>query len=349
MIEYIPKFAQKMIRWHKNHGRHDLPWQKNMTPYRIWISEIMLQQTQVATVIPYFQRFISTFPSITHVANAPLNDVIKLWAGLGYYSRAKHLHQTAKCIESDYKGKFPNTLDELIKLPGIGRSTAGAILAFAFNQRAAILDGNVKRIFIRLHGLKMTMQSHGTQKILWELAEHYLPRKNIQSYIQSLMDLGATLCLRKKPRCDACPLIKHCTAYQNQDTHRLPLPTRRKKLPTKEVFFLILKNEQSKILLEKRPPVGIWSHLWSFPEIKKLSDLQMHLKEFGLKKLSQTALPTFKHTFSHFHLNITPLIIQTTPIESLISDTKQIIWIFPKQFSDYGLPKPTNDLLKSLT
>jgi len=348
MTKYIPNFSQKMIRWHKNHGRHDLPWKKNMSPYRIWISEMMLQQTQVATVIPYFERFMNKFPVLEDLAKAPLDEVIKLWAGLGYYSRAKYLHQTAQIIVEKYNSEFPNMPEELIKLPGIGRSTAGAILAFAFNASAPILDGNVKRIFIRVHGLEMTTQAHSTQKELWRLAEYYLPKNSIREYTQSLMDLGATLCLRKKPHCDMCPLINYCIAYKNKDTHRLPLPIQRKKLPIKKTFFLILKNKQGQVLLEKRPPVGIWSNLWSFPEIKDLTDLKIHLNEFGLKSTSQTTLQTFKHTFSHYHLQITPIVINTMLSQKSITETKQIVWISKKQLNDYGLPKPAFSLFDSL-
>jgi A/G-specific adenine glycosylase len=348
MTQYIPNFAQQMIRWHKKHGRHDLPWKKDMTPYRIWISEIMLQQTQVSTVIPYFERFIDTFPLLKDLAKASLDEVITLWTGLGYYSRAKHLHQTAQIVFEKHKGQFPSTLEELITLPGIGRSTAGAILAFAFNLRAAILDGNVKRIFIRLHALEMTTQGHATQKELWQIAEQYLPKKNIREYTQSLMDLGATLCLRKNPHCGTCPLVKYCIAYQNKDTHRLPLPIQRKKLPTKKIYFLMLKNKHGQLLLEKRPPVGIWSNLWSFPEIENLNELKTRLNEFGLKGATEKTLKTFKHTFSHYHLNITPIIINTTFTQKSVAETKQSVWISKKQCHGYGLPKPTLALLQAL-
>ena len=348
MTRNITKFAQKMIRWHKNYGRHDLPWKKNMTPYRIWISEIMLQQTQVSTVIPYFKRFINKFPLLDDLAKADLDEVISLWAGLGYYSRAKYLYQTAQIIFKKYNSKFPNTFEELITLPGIGRSTAGAILAFAFNQRAAILDGNVKRIFIRLHGLELTTQAHATQKELWLLAEHYLPQNHIREYTQSLMDLGATICLRKNPHCKICPLVKSCIAYHNKDTHRLPLPKQRKKLPIKNTFFLILKNEQDQVLLEKRPSVGIWSNLWSFPEIENLTDLKTRLSQWGMISKTQTTLPTFKHTFSHYHLKITPIVINITFLQHAINEPKQMIWISKTQSKNYGLPKPTFHILQSL-
>jgi A/G-specific adenine glycosylase len=348
MSRYIPNFAAALIHWHQTHGRHHLPWKKNMTPYRIWVSEIMLQQTQVATVVPYFERFVTHFPTLQDLASAALDEVLIHWAGLGYYSRAKNLHQTAQIIVHEHHGRFPNTLETLTALPGIGRSTAGAVLVFAYGQKAAILDGNVKRIFIRLHHLEMSTQDRAAEKILWPIAEHYLPNHHIQSYTQSLMDLGASVCLRRRPLCQKCPLSNQCLAYQHNATDRLPLPKKQKKLPLKKVFFLMIQNQDKHILLVKRPPVGIWSNLWSVPELSKLSELTSLSESLSLNSVQiQKKLPVFKHTFTHFQLEITPLISQCDPSIASLAEKKQT-WVSQSILKNYGMPKPVDTLLHQL-
>jgi len=346
MLKPISNFANHLITWHKKYGRKDLPWQKNKTPYRVWISEVMLQQTQVTTVIPYFEKFMRKFPTTKSLANAKLDDVLVLWAGLGYYSRAKNLHKAAQIIKNDFRGTFPNNLEELQELPGIGRSTAGAILSFAFKKPTAILDGNVKRIFIRFHGIRVSMNDTKAQKTLWKIAENYLPQKNIVAYIQDLMDPGATLCTRNKPKCHECPFQKNCEAYQTDKTKTLPLKIKRKILPIRKSYFLILQDQVQKILLVKRPPIGIWSNLWSLPEIKKLNKLELILNQYHLKMISQKKLSPFRHTFSHFHLDITPIMLHVRS-KSMIMENDQTTWINANNVRQFGLPKPVSDLLKT--
>ena len=345
MFHPILNFAKRLITWHQQHGRKNLPWQKNKTPYLVWLSEIMLQQTQVTTVIPYFEKFIQKFPTVHALAQATLDEVLVLWSGLGYYSRAKNLHKTAQIIEKEFHGVFPNDLETLQTLPGIGRSTAGAILSFAFAKPAPILDGNVKRIFIRLHGMNVSVDDIKAQKNLWEIAEHYLSKEDIADYTQGLMDLGATLCTRTKPPCSSCPFQKDCIAYQTHQTENLPVKLKKKKLPIKKIYFLVLKDQHEKILLIKRPPVGIWSHLWSLPEAKNLNQLNSVLSDYSLELISKKMLSPFRHTFSHFHLDITPLLIQVKN-HSMIMESDHAVWIQKNQLDKFGLPKPVKILLE---
>ncbi|OAI49954.1 A/G-specific adenine glycosylase [Gammaproteobacteria bacterium SCGC AG-212-F23] len=355
-------FSKKLLAWFDQHGRKHLPWQQNKTPYRVWVSEIMLQQTQVSTVIAYFERFMQRFPDITSLAEAPLDEVLHLWTGLGYYSRARNLHSSAQQIMGEHQGIFPNELTSLEKLPGIGRSTAGAILAIAFEKKAVILDGNVKRVLTRFHAITEWPGKPDITEKLWHYAEQYTPDKRIADYTQAIMDLGATLCTRTKPACHECPLKKECKAYQLNIATELPVAKPAKKIPVRKTIFLIIQHRNSssqnvarsvQIFLQKRPPTGIWGSLWSFPEISG-NPSNKEITEFCQKKFSQPIKTwktgkTFRHTFSHFHLDITPIFIQLNKTNLKIMDSEQQIWYNLHENPNIGLPAPVKTLLESLT
>lgn len=342
-------FQRLLFRWFDQFGRKDLPWQKNKTPYRVWISEIMLQQTQVNTVIAYFERFIKTFPDIETLANANEDAVFHLWSGLGYYHRAKYLHMAAKKIFSEFQGHFPNQLEELEKLPGIGRSTAGAILSIAFDKAAPILDGNVKRVLTRLHGITTWPGEKNTEALLWKIAESYTPNQRSADYTQAIMDFGATLCIRSKPLCDQCPLEKKCVARSLNIEKTLPKAKPRKELPVKNATLLILKKEPNFILLEKRPETGIWAGLWSLPELPGKASAPLIRKflaqfELPIKKLEKGE--PFRHTFTHYHLNIFPVFITTDSKKPLVNT--QRIWYNLHNSQSIGLPAPVKSILNKL-
>ncbi len=343
IINYEKNFVSRILTWYKKHGRKDLPWQQNPTPYRVWISEIMLQQTQVKTVILYYQRFIKIFPNLKALATSNIDTVLHLWSGLGYYARARNLHASAKIIQQNHAGRFPRTIEDLQQLPGIGRSTAGAILSFSMNTRAPILDGNVKRVFIRFHAIKNSKKTNE----LWELVEIYLPQKNIAQYNQALMDIGSLICTRTKPKCCNCPLQKHCQALKQNLTDVLPIKQKQKTSPIKKTYLLIIMNNKQEILLEQRAPVGIWGGLWCFPACDNPNNIETDLqKKYGLKIQSKKLLPAFRHTFSHFRLDITPIVLTTQFISTQIMENKPIIWHNPHTPFKYGLPQPITKLLK---
>lgn len=339
--------AKKLLKWFDQHGRHDLPWQKNTTSYRVWVSEIMLQQTQVTTVIPYYLRFMKHFPTIKQLANADQDAVLSLWTGLGYYARARHLHKTAKIISNEMNGRFPKTIAALEKLPGIGRSTAGAILSLSQNRRVPILDGNVKRVFSRLLALKQWPGDKTAQTILWKFAEDSLPQKRVNHYNQALMDLGATLCTRTKPQCERCPFIKNCQAYAEKAVTNYPYKKIKKTNPTRSTMMLLLENEKGEILLHKRPPVGIWGGLWSLPECDDEESL-IHLckKEFActIKEIEKLSLRS--HVFSHFTLAIQPIKIKVKRLQQQCMETTPQIWYNPNTPLPGGMAAPVLKLLK---
>ncbi|MHB1947403.1 MAG: A/G-specific adenine glycosylase [Gammaproteobacteria bacterium] len=342
-------FQRAILNWFDQHGRKDLPWQENKTPYRVWVSEIMLQQTQVSTVITYFSRFMARFPDIQSLAAADEDEVLHLWTGLGYYTRARNLLRTAKMIVA--QGDFPNELGELEKLPGIGRSTAGAILAIAFEKRAAILDGNVKRVLTRFTA---TTTWPGDKKIhdqLWATAETLTPSTRVADYTQAMMDLGATVCTRGKPRCEQCPLMKNCLAYSQGIANQLPTSKPKKTLPVRKTSWLILLND-NKVLLEKRPPTGIWGGLWSLPQIEGTltkNDLKKHSHRFQCEIDSIHSQDTFRHTFSHFHLEISPIIILIKKAKHKLMEDAQQIWYNLDNPAVIGLPAPAKQLLEKLS
>ncbi len=344
----IKNFRAKVLAWYQQYGRKDLPWQSNPNPYRVWVSEIMLQQTQVNTVIPYFQKFINRFKSVTQLANADLDEVLQHWSGLGYYARARNLHKTAKIIVENYHKRFPQELKTLQQLPGIGRSTAAAILSLANNQAEAILDGNVKRVLARCHAIAGWPGDKKVLDQLWQVAELYIVNDDhARDYTQAMMDLGAMICTRSQPRCQQCPLQKDCQANKQQQTLLFPGKKTSKNLPTKQTYFLILQH-RGKILLEKRPPVGIWGGLWCFPMLENISELTTVCeKDYALDIKNQHCLANFRHTFSHFHLDITPVIVKATPKINQIKDD-QIIWYHSGLSKPLGLSKPVANLLATL-
>lgn len=342
-------FQRLILKWFDLHGRKTLPWQQNKTPYRVWISEIMLQQTQVSTVIPYFLRFMESFPKIEALADASEDQVLHHWTGLGYYNRARNLHASAKIIVSQFKGKLPDELSALEALPGIGRSTAGAILSLAFESSAAILDGNVKRVLTRFHGITTWSGEKTTLEQLWQLAEKYTPKKRIADYTQAMMDIGATVCTRSKPLCSSCPLIKNCTAYAQDLQTTIPLRKPTKSIPVQQKTFLILIHK-NKVLLEKRPPTGVWAKLWSLPEITGFaptSKIKIFCRRYT--PIDQIKLGTiFRHTFSHFHLDIQPAFIKVKSLPAKLMENDEQIWYNLANPQAIGLPQPIKKLIEAI-
>ncbi|OQW93168.1 MAG: A/G-specific adenine glycosylase [Beggiatoa sp. IS2] len=341
-------FSNDVLTWFDAHGRKDLPWQAQ-TPYHIWMSEIMLQQTQVNTVIPYYQRFIQRFPDVQTLAESSLDEVLHHWSGLGYYARARNLHQTAQQIATIYHGVLPADLETLLQLPGIGRSTAGAILALAYQQRQAILDGNVKRLLCRYHAIRGWPGTTLVAQQLWQLAEQYLPFQRIADYTQALMDLGATLCTPHAPRCLDCPLAHHCLAHQQGQEIAYPTPKPRKILPVKTTIFMIVQNIQGEVLLQQRPLQGIWGGLWSFPECPNIEAMSGWCQQYLKQKLPIHSIwQPLRHTFTHFHLDITPvhLLFKTENCQNIILPST--LWYNMNQPLACGLATPVARLLAQL-
>ncbi len=343
-----PLNSDRLLTWFDRHGRHDLPWQHPRTPYRVWVSEIMLQQTQVATVIPYFVRFMEHFPDIPSLANASRDEVLHLWTGLGYYARARNLHRAAQQIRDQHEGRFPQDFEAVLALPGIGRSTAGAILAQALDQRYAILDGNVKRVLTRYHAISGWPGSKSVEKTLWELAEAATPSQRVADYTQAIMDLGATVCGRK-PDCGVCPLHAGCQAYSEGNPRTYPTPRPRKSLPVRETTMLLLQNADGLLLLEQRPPAGIWGGLWSLPECPPDREPnEFCLSTLGLTIQESTSGPRLRHTFSHFHLDIHTLRARVIPGNRAIMEGRPQVWYNSRQPDARGLPAPVKTLLENL-
>jgi len=339
-------FSSQLLTWYSKHGRHDLPWQQNRSLYRVWVSEIMLQQTQVVTVIPYFERFMARFPSIQALADASQDDVLHLWTGLGYYARARNLHKAAQLVRDNYKNLFPENFDEVLALPGIGRSTAGAILAQALGQRHVILDGNVKRVLTRLYAIEGWPGKKTIENQLWELAESLTPEKNLTDYTQAIMDLGATACARK-PTCTTCPVTELCRAHEQGSMADYPTPKKRKTLPVKATQMLILQNENGDVLLQQRPPSGIWGGLWSLPEYDNATDNieQWCQQQLGLLIDELEIQPVFRHTFSHFHLDITPIACRLKSPANHVMEAGNRVWYNTQQPESLGLPAPVVKIL----
>jgi A/G-specific adenine glycosylase len=344
----IPGFADRLIRWQKRHGRHDLPWQGTRDPYRIWLSEIMLQQTQVAAVIPYYLRFLERFPELAALAAAPPEQVMSLWSGLGYYARARNLHRAARALAERHGGRFPRDPAAIAALPGIGRSTAAAIAAFAFNRRAAILDGNVKRVLARCFGVEGYPGSKPVEDALWSLAEDLIPSRNIRTYTQALMDLGATVCTRARPDCTGCPLEDACMARREGRTAELPAPRPSRTLPSRSAVALILL-EGTRVLLEQRPPTGIWGGLLCLPELPagESDPLQLALRRFGFRVESARELPPLAHGFTHFRLEIRPLLCQGRPAAHA-ADGRGLRWLALDDLAGAPLPAPIRRLLAGI-
>ncbi len=343
------EFPARLIAWQQSQGRHDLPWQQTRDAYRIWLSEIMLQQTQVSTVIPYFTRFLKRFPTIEAMAQAPLESVLELWAGLGYYARARNLHRCARIIVADYAGRFPDAPEVLAGLPGIGRSTAAAICVFAFARRAAILDGNVKRVLARCFGIDGAPGLAQTGKTLWALAEALLPAHQIEAYTQGLMDLGATRCVRRNPSCERCPMAVLCIARREGRQHELPVARARKVLPQREACFLLLTDGQQ-VLLERRPPTGIWGGLLSLPEVDQDSraTVDAFAARQGCRVSALQELPAFVHVFSHFRLNARVLQCTVEVRPTLLGEPRWA-WLAYPALAHAALPAPIKAVLSTIT
>jgi A/G-specific adenine glycosylase len=340
-------FSDQVLAWFKVHGRKHLPWQTDRTPYRVWVSEIMLQQTQVATVIPYYQRFMTRFPDVQSLARASQDDVLQLWTGLGYYARGRNLHKCAQIVAAEHFGEFPDNVDGLEQLPGIGRSTAGAIISLALNQRAAILDGNVKRVLARFHAIEGWPAKVTVSKELWAAAEAHTPEQDFADYTQAMMDLGATVCTRSKPKCSDCPLQNDCTGLKQGAPENYPGKKPKKTLAVKTTQFLILQNNLGNILLEQRPSVGIWGGLWSFPELDNAEDAVNYCNEHFGTITDYESKPSFRHTFSHFHLDITPVYISIEQTTRRIAENDRQQWLKCHQWKTLGLPAPVKKLLDS--
>jgi len=343
----VADFAARLITWQQRHGRHTLPWQGGASgdAYPVWLSEIMLQQTQVETVIPYYQRFLANFPDLITLAAADQDAVLGHWSGLGYYSRARNLHAAARRIVAEHGGQFPRDIEAILALPGIGRSTAAAIAAFAFGERRAILDGNVKRVLARVFGIDGWPGEKAVETRLWSLAEALLPEAEIKAYTQGLMDLGATVCTRGRPGCESCPFTADCLANIQGRQRELPAARPKKDIPEKSTAMLVLMNA-GEVLLEKRPNSGIWGGLWSLPEFSGQDDPQIAAYRLGYAATVLAELPSFKHTFTHFRLFIQPWKLQVdTP--RMASEPGRI-WLSLDDLDGAALPTPVRRILMAL-
>lgn len=337
-------FAQRLLAWWDQHGRKDLPWQHPRTPYRVWISEIMLQQTQVTTVIPYFERWMKSFPDIQTLARASQDDVLAHWAGLGYYARARNLHKSALLCTENHEGELPDTAEGLASLPGIGLSTANAIVSQSTDQPAAVLDGNVRRVLARHAAIEGWTGKSSIQKILWREAESRLPSTRSADYTQAIMDLGALVCTRSKPRCDECPVSEDCRALSSGRTDTLPSPKPATRVHDRTLVMLVLQDDSGRVLLEKRSGAGIWGGLWCLPD----GDSNQAVAErLGIRVDSMSDLPSFEHRLSHVRMTIRPVKCAVTSPTAVKCGTKHQ-WFDPRQRDSLGLPKPVADLLQRL-
>ncbi|MDQ3287937.1 MAG: A/G-specific adenine glycosylase [Pseudomonadota bacterium] len=338
--------APRLLAWFDTHGRHDLPWQHPRTPYRVWLSEIMLQQTQVKTAGPYFTRFVNALPDLPSLAAAKLDDVLALWSGLGYYARARNLHAAAQLCVQRHGGDLPHDLDAMTALPGIGRSTAAAILAQARGMRFAILDGNVKRVLARFHGIQGWPGLPAVEKQLWTLAESHLPDARLADYTQAQMDLGATLCTREKPSCERCPLQEDCVAHLEARTGELPTRKPSKIAPQRHAHVSWLKDGHGRVLLQRRPPAGIWASLWTLPQADDV-DAQRAWFEHHIsgEYPAGESLPAIDHAFSHYRLRLQPRQWRDVALHTRVGDNADLRWVAPDQLETLGIPAPIRKLL----
>ena len=342
-------FAQAILKWYDAYGRKNLPWQQNKTAYSVWLSEIMLQQTQVATVIPYFERFLAQFPTVIDLANAEQDEVLHLWTGLGYYARARNLHKTAKMVVDHYQGEFPLDIDALNALPGIGRSTAAAILSSVYKQPHAILDGNVKRTLARSFAVEGWPGQKKIENQLWQFAEQNTPPHDTDQYNQAMMDMGAMVCTRSKPKCSLCPVESLCIANNQGNPLDYPGKKPKKEKPVKQTWFVML-HHNGQVWLEQRPQSGIWGGLFCFPEhgnadiVISLDQRHIHSSDI----LSQQTLIAFRHTFSHYHLDITPILLDLSKQPNVIMEASKGLWYNLSQPEEVGLAAPVKQLLQSL-
>jgi len=337
-------FDERLLVWFDRHGRKDLPWQQDKSPYRVWISETMLQQTQVATVIPYFEAFMTRFPSVETLAQAELDEVLSYWSGLGYYARARNLHRAAQKIEA--MDRFPDTLEALQQLPGIGLSTAGAIMSIAYGCSHPILDGNVRRVLARHRAIAGWPGEAKVSKRLWELSRALTPRQRVADYTQAIMDLGATLCTRGRPACDLCPLHADCLAFRGGRVADFPTPKPGKTLPVKQRAFLLLANSRQHVFLEKRPPAGIWGGLWCLPEFENHEQALAWCRERNIAIIGRYMMERRRHTFSHYHLDYTPLVVLTDGGDHGVGEAGSAGWHPVESIDRLGLAAPIKQLLK---
>jgi A/G-specific adenine glycosylase len=340
-------FSARIVRWQLRHGRHDLPWQGTRDAYRIWLSEIMLQQTQVSTVIPYYLRFAARFPTVAALAQAELDEVLALWSGLGYYARARNLHRAAQVVMQDHGGTFPTASHALVALPGVGRSTAAAIAAFASGERGAILDGNVRRVLARHAGIGGDPSGAAVLARLWAEGEGRLPARGIEPYTQGMMDVGANVCLPRNPHCLACPVNADCVARIDERIGELPgrkarAPARRKRIA---MLVVLARGE---VLLEKRPPTGIWGGLWSLPEADALEKPEVALaRDWGIEAWSVCALEPFEHAFTHYTLEVEPWKLQVKKA-TRIAEARSATWLSLDDLAGAALPSPVRKLLAAM-
>lgn len=339
--------ADALLPWFDRAGRKHLPWQQDRTPYRVWISEIMLQQTQVATVIPYYERFMARFPDVKALAAAPADEVLHLWTGLGYYARARNLHRAAQIVATVHGGVFPETIDEVQALPGIGRSTAGAILALSKSQRHPILDGNVKRVLARCFGVEGFPGELAVERKLWLLADACTPGEHVASYTQAIMDLGATVCVRSRPLCAVCPLEEQCVARIEGKQSLLPTPRPKKVRPRRTAHIVILARGDGAVLLERRPPAGLWGGLWTFPQFDDAAAATSWMEE-SRGDGPRVNLPPYFHSFTHFDLILHPVLMQNALDTYAIADADRYCWYDPRRPARIGLAKPAVDLIRTV-
>jgi A/G-specific adenine glycosylase len=344
-------FAEAIVAWHATHGRHDLPWQQQRNPYRVWVSEIMLQQTQVATVIGYFQRFMARFPDPATLAAASVDEVLHLWTGLGYYARGRNLHRAALRIRDEFGGVFPTRFEDVTSLPGVGRSTAGAILALSQGQRFAILDGNVRRVLSRWFGIDGDPTDRATTNLLWGRAEECTPQDHVDTYTQAIMDLGATLCTRSNPLCRHCPVSDGCVARQTGRQHELPAPKSKRSIrPARHTHMVLARRPDGSVYLRQRPPAGIWGGLWAAPAFDSADEARGYVDQHvGGEPIE---LPAIQHAFTHFDLTITPWLVRCTdrsaPGLSAVMDAPGSLWYNARRPASIGLPAPVKSLLERI-
>jgi A/G-specific adenine glycosylase len=341
-------FSSALLKWFDQHGRKTLPWQHPRSPYRVWLSEVMLQQTQVRTVIPYFERFVAALPTLQSLAAAPLDRVLALWSGLGYYSRARNLHRCAQICVAEYGAELPRDIEQLSALPGIGRSTAAAILAQAYGDAHAILDGNVRRVLARYHGVQGWPGSSDVQRTLWRYAETHTPTDRVADYTQAIMDLGAMVCTRSRPLCADCPIAETCVALREGLVSQLPQPKPTRATPTRTTAMMIVRDANGRVLLERRPPTGVWARLWSLPECASAEAASTDLEaRYAVHARTNGTFSPFVHVFSHYRLEITPISLSVTGMSESINDAPDLGWFSKAELADLGLPSPVRKLLEN--
>ena len=346
MTEPSRSFATRVLEWHDAHGRKDLPWQV-ADPYRVWVSEIMLQQTQVQTVIPYYERFMHSFPDVVTLADAHIDAVLEHWSGLGYYARARNLHKAAAIVRDDFNGRFPETFDDVVALPGIGRSTAGAILSLALGQRHPILDGNVKRVLARHEAIEGWPGKTAVAAQLWEIAERNTPHSDVAVYTQAMMDFGAMLCTRSKPRCEACPVSEDCRARRENAIASYPGRKPKTARPLKSTLMVLAVHDGS-VYLERRPPAGIWGGLWSLPELAD-DDVGRWCREtLDASGSGIEAWDTLRHSFSHYDLDIRPVVVRVAESSRKVADGDDATWHRLDASPPGGIAAPVRKLIESL-